>query len=228
MSAPCDYRDGVADNSIGPMAFSNRLGCLHILMPYSHLKHDPWDYLLTGRRYLKNQPDTTSTWVWKEIPGMATYRAMSGRRHDYAKLLGGWAMDKVNNNRTYRYVNPHYQHVDKLNWTPLEDRGTHWDSLAQFGVFSSRKAAARYDASKSSVLRHFERNGKSWKECRDMGREMVCNAVKCSVEWTDRTQKECAEALGIHEMRLSDWLRRYTTVDVPPRPCETQRADGWG
>lgn len=222
-----EYVDGVSEHAIEPWIYSQQLDCIHELLPYQHLRMDPWDELASIRDYCVTNRERMATFCYREVDGLDPRGINGDRMHLYCHLLGAWAMQK-GSQRNYRWVNPRYVHYDDLEWTPINDRLAHWETLADLGIFSKADAANRYNQTREAVYYAFRRDGMSWSDRRTRGRERLANSIKVATTWTDLSKAQVARVLDCARSTVSEMVSREATVDVPPRPCETQRARNWG
>lgn len=204
--------------------FAARYDCVYWLMPYDHLKYDPWEQLIQFREFLERQPDTSSTFKVTECDvGLITSGQMKGRK--LMRLLGCY---KLREGRNPPWVNPTYPMFEELEWTPTMDKRQFYFQLAIWGMWSRSEAATYFNDNRSNVHQVLKHRGIEWGEARDWGRERMANTVLLTRAWEGRTIAEQARALGMPTRTLVDWTNKYATLEeIPDRPKGQQYARKW-
>ena len=206
--------------------YSRELGVIHHLMPYPHYASNPWDDLSALQSWLRGQPETMATWMFRDLPDDVGPDNWQNRRSQtYALALGAWRMDI--NGGYPRYVHPNYQHRTELEWTPVGDRWDHIRQVARLGTVEKQALATRFNLTPRSLWNVCDRNGWQWRALQREGQRRLGNTIACTVAWTALTIPACARRLGMPVRTVRRCATEYADVEVPPDPDSHSRGDGW-
>lgn len=206
------------------LQFSARYDCVYYLMPFYHLKYDPWEQLTELREFFERQPETSSTFKFRECT--APIVASGHRKGRYlCRLLGSY---RLRTGRNVPWVNPTYPQFAELDWTPEMHKAQFYFQLAIWGKWSRTEAAAYFNEARSNPKQLLKRRGINWAEARDWGRERMANTVLITREWEGRSVADMARALNMSVRTLQRWVNNYATLDeIPTRPREQRYSRKW-
>lgn len=216
-----------ADGWVSPVRFSASHDLLHYLVPYDHFQVDPWDRLHQLGEFFESLPETASTWAWADTEYFSHAGCCKPRRRLFCTILGAWPLNYGSDRRNLS-VNPYYNQLDRVDWTPDEHKVVHWLRMALVGKWTTRDACGRYNNNSAVVDEMFKARGMTWGGMQQLGRERVANTVLVTREWTGRSVADCARAMDMPARTLRQWVNRYATLDpVPQRPAEQGFGSGW-
>lgn len=223
-----DYSDVVnKDRRVNQGAWSAKHDLIHYLVPFEHFAIDPWGTLNDVGAWLADQPDTSPTWHWSDVPAFNQNGNFAERRRLFSRLLGAYRVRTSSSNPDL-WVNPTYPQEPQLEWVPLADKTRFYREMALLGRWSGREAANFYNAPKNNAFQTLRAEGEAWSAWREYGKRRLANTVVLVTNWTDRTIPECAAILDVAPAKLQRWCRQDCTLGrVPRRPTETGIARRW-
>lgn len=208
---------------IAPRKWSASHDLMHYLTPYDHFRYDPWDELRALKESLES--GDTATFKVTSTPTQALERNQK-QMQLFADLLGAWPFNQSSNLATV-WVNPYYDQLDKVEWTPDEHKMTHWMRLALVGKWTSRHISAMYNNNSATVDGMFKTRGMTFGDVQAYGRRRLANTVHVTREWTGQSVRQAAFLLDIPPRTLRQWIAEYGTLETVPDPPKDSMGKRW-
>lgn len=227
MSTVYEYDDIYTGSHRSPRRWSAKHDVIHHLVPFDHFTTNPWDQLETLQTFLRELPDTASTWRFRDTPGLSAKLNHTERIQVLTDIVGAWPITKEATLGTL-WVNPHYPKLEHVEWVPDEHKMTHWLRTALVGKWTMRELSGRYGQNDSVLYTMFKHRGLTFGEAQAYGRQRLANTVTLTTEWTDMSVRACSRRLDVAHTTLRRWIDKHGTLDpVPERPSESGIGASW-
>lgn len=228
MSTSYDYSHAyIGQGKYSPVRWSATHDLIHDMVPFAHFNGNPWAQLKQLRDHLQDRPAQSSTWRFRDVPSLTREINHNSRMQVLVDLLGAWPLNH-GNTLGRLYVNPFYDDLDRVDWTPDEEKllfGLRWGLLGKWTIYD---VSGPYNHSKGGLQDMLAARGFRWSNVRDYGRRRLANTVALTAAWTDISQVECCRRVGVPEATMIGWVDKHGTLDpVPERPSESGIGASW-